>query len=453
MSNSDTTTVHCARYHLQGVNRSVVASLRGRAISVRGGFSSSLRRPAIVPTHVPGLLMGNTSNVTMNVTAGVPARGLSRIVSTYVTCVRGGSVSVRRLVACIGTPSFPAKNCVCNVDNIHRTCLAKHKHIVVHTETRVRANSARSGVIIARVPCNIGGTRLVGGVTSLTGRGGVRNVTGTGSRSSHRNVHVIVSMGHSTGTDIMLGGLCGVAVLRASFNIGGITLMRNHPHLLGLGSLVGCFIRRERSMIVHHARCSLHGTGRHTRVLRKLVVTSSGVSRMVGVVHTTGAPGSTVSNLVRQFRLDRVRSHTVIRVHLHRLAKLVRSRLRTRCRRVRGRVTCLRRVLIGSRLYHGIVGSRLVRMGRGCNSRHHSRVICSSRRFGPRSFCTSSRVVVAVSRVKCVGHAPLDRFHTRGHNKMNSGNARAHSTSFMRRVCPTAVRGAVVFFARGNGYC
>ncbi len=452
MSNSDTTTVHCARTHLRLHNRTVVRSLSGSAISVAGGFSSALGRPAMVPAGVPGLLIGNTDNVTMNVTAGVPARGLDRIVSTYITCVRGGSVSVSNLVRCIGTPSFPAKNFVCNVRNIHSTCRANHNHIVVHTHTRVRPNRGRSGVIIARVPCNIGGTRLVGRVTSLIGRGGVRKVDGTGSRSSHRNVHVIVSIGHSTGTGIILGGLFGVAPLRADFDIGYVTLIGKHPELLALGSYVSGFISRHRSMIVHHAHCSLHGTRRHTRVLRKLVVTDSGVSRIIRVVHDTRGPRTTVRKLVRHFSLSRVRTGTVIRVHLHRLAGLVRRRLHGRCSRLLGRVRCFGRVLGSSGLYVRIVGSRLVKIGRRFNSRHHSRVMCSDRRFGPRSFCTSSRVIVAVDRVKCVGHAPLTRFHTRTQNKMNDGKSDAHSASFIRCVCPTAVRGAVLFFARGKHY-
>ncbi len=306
---------------------------------------------------------------------------------------------------------------------------------------------------MARVPCVIGGTRLVVAVTSLIHSRGVRNVSGIGSRASHRNVHVIVSLGGSTGTDIILGGLCGVATLRSSFDMGGVTLMGNHPRLLGLGSLVHYFIRRHRRIVIHEAGCSLVGDRRHTRLLHKYVVVRSGLSRTVTVVHDSGGTRRTGDHLVRHFRLASHRTTCVIRVHLHRLAGVRRSGLHGRCRRLVGLVSSLGSVLTHIRHEVRVVGSRTARVGRGCNSNHHARVVCTDRRFGPRSFCTSSRVVVAVSRLNCVGHAPLTRFGTRGHNNMNSGNNSSHSRSFVRFVCPTSVRTAVVFFARGKHYC
>lgn len=407
----------------------------------------------MVPAGVPGLLMGNNGNVTMNVTAGVPARGLNRMVSNYYTCVSGGSVSASNLVRCVPTPSFPANTAVCNVRKIGSTCRANGNEVIMHTATRVRSNRGRSGVIVARVPCNIGGRRLIVTVTSLTGRNEISNVTGIGSRSNHRNVHVIISMGHSTGTGILLGGLFGLATLRDSFSMGYVTLIGNHPHLLDLGRYIGCFISRHRSIAVHHARFRLGGTRRHTRVLRKLVVTYSGVSRIIRVVHTDGAPSSTRHGLRGHFRLSRLRDGTVISVHLDRLANLHLRRLRGRFGRLVGAVSCLGRVLGSPRLYGGIVGSRLGRIGRGCNSTHHAVVGPSSRRFGPRSFCPGSPIIVAIDRLKCVGHAPLSRFHRRTHNNINTGNTHAHSGSFARCVCPTAVRRAVLFFAGGNHYC
>ncbi len=403
-------------------------------------------------------MIGNNGNVTINVTAGVPARGLKRIVSNYYTCVSGPSVSASKLVGCVPTPSFPAKTCVCNLRNIESTCRANHNEVIVHTGIRVRANRARSGVIIARVPCNIGGRRLVRCVTRLIGRNGLRNVAGTGSRAKQRKVEVIVSIQHSTGTGIVLGGLFGVATLRDSFSIGSVTLIGNHPELLGLERYVGCFIRRHRRIAVQQAGCSGGGTRRETRLLRTLVATYSGVSRIIRLVHTDHAPRRTVAELVSHFTFSRIRTGCIISVHLSRLANLSVRRLRGRCSSLVTLVTRLRTVLSSPRVYGRIVGSRLLRIGRGCNSTQEAEVVPSRRRFGTRSFCPGGPIIVAVDRLNCIGHAPLDRCHRRLHNNIKTGTIGRESDSFTRLVFPTAVRRALVLFAGGNlyfklGYC
>lgn len=300
VSNSSTTTVHCARVHLTGVTRRLVTSLRGRAISFISGCSNARGVPSIVPAGVPGLLIGNSSNVTMNVTAGVPPRGLARIVGNYLTCVSSRSVDVRKLVRRVPNPSFPATTVVGNHHNVRRTCHANHNGMCVHTHTRIRISTGAKhrAVVIRRVPCRMGGTHLVRGVTRLMGRGHIRNVDTLHSRSSGSNVHVIVRIGHSTINRIILGGLCSRARLRISFNVGVITLRRNRPGVVGLGSVVTTFIHRHHRIIAHHAVFRLHGTHSHTRVLRTLTITLTGVSPVVRLVHRTPAPTRTGATLI-----------------------------------------------------------------------------------------------------------------------------------------------------------
>lgn len=459
ISNSNTTTVHCARTHLDGVSVRVATSVGGGAMSFVPGFSRARGRPAMLPSEFPGLLMGKASNVTMNVTAGVPPRGLHRIVSTIIRVVSsrvtsGRRAAVRRVLRVIGKPSFPANTRVLNAEKVRRTCEAKHNGVEIHTIAGVRPVRGKGGeVVIARLPCVMGGTHLVRGVTRLMESGGVSKVASLDSRSGHRNVEVYVRLHHSIGPGMVLGRLCGRARLRSAFNIVVLTLISGRPGIVGLLRVLRCCLHRRRSIIAEEARCSLGGTRRETRVLRKLLVTLSGVSRIVHVVHNSGGIRRTGTRLVGHFKLDSIRTRTVMSVHLHTLANLRHRGVRTRCTRLVGGVRRCGTVLTSGGLLLNIVGGRVLMVTRGCNSSEEAGVKFSRFSVSVRSLVPHRGIMVAVAGLKCVGEVSVSAFGDRGHNNGNVGKVRALRSSCVQRLFVAADRRCVVFFAGANHIC
>lgn len=463
MSNSKTTTVQCARTHLDGVSVRVLTSVGGSAISFRPGFSRARERPIMLPSHCPGLLIGKASNVTMNVTAGVPPRGLERIISTIIGVVSGvvrrrHRAAVRRVLSVMGNPSFPANTAVLKEEKVRRTCEANHNGVHMHTIAGVRALPGKgSEVVIARLPCLMGGTHLVSGVTRLMESGGVSKVASLGSRSDHRKVEVYVSLHGSTGTGMILGLLCGRARLRSAFNMGVLSLVPGgkdlRPGMLGLGRVLRCCLTRRRSMIAEEAGCSLGGTERQTRVLRNLLGTLSGVSRIVHVVETSRGIRVTGRRLVSHFRLASIRTRTVMSVHLHTLANLRERGLRTRCTSlVRGVHGC-RTVLTSEDLLLHIVQRRVLTVTRGCKSSEGASVKCSMCSVSARSLVPERGAIVAVAGLKCVGEVAMSGFEDRGENKEKVGKVRALRSSCVRRLLVAAARRCLVFFAGAKEMC
>ncbi len=453
VSNSPTTTCHCARTHVDGVDLSVLTSVSGRAISFIPGFSSAAGRPSILPSHFPGLLIGNSANVTINVTAGVPPRGLYRIISTVYLLVSGPRTRLTSVVRFVGNPSFPANNIIVNHDNVHTTCTANHNHVAIHTGARVRRRNGHAHVIVDRVPCRIGLAGLIGSVVRLISSGHVRNVTSIISRSDVRNLQIIVSLGQSTIPRIILGRLFTCARLRIAFNTVVLTLISNAPQILALGRVLRRCVGFRVRIVAHHAIFRLHGTGRHTRVFRTLGATISFVSRIVGVVHGSGSRTSTGLTLVRQFTFSSIRTSTVIGVHLNRLSNLRQRGVRSRLNRLRAHVTSCRSVLTGRNHIGTVIGSRYVGVQSGCNSRHHARVSVISNRISVRSLVPRRRYILALASGNCVGHRTMSDCSTRHHNNHNVGNVAAHSRSIAGDVFVYSDRSCIVFFADLNHIC
>lgn len=454
ISNSPPTTCHCARTEVDGVSLRVLASVRGGAISFVSGCSSHLGRPAILPDHFPGLLMGNSDNVTINVTARVPPRGLNRAVSTIYALVSGPSTRLTRVVRYVPKPSFPANNVVVNEDNVHTTCTANHKGVAMETGARVvRTGGNECGVVIARLPCGIGGTELVRGVTSLMGSGEVRNVSGVRSRSSHGNVRVRVSVGESTSPRVILGRLFSCARLRAAFNTVVLSVISNRPGVLSLGRVLRYCVRFRTRIVHHHASFSLGGTHSETRVLRNLGVTLSFVSRMVGVVEGDGSATDTGTNLVRHFNLSSVRTRTVIRVHLNRLAGVRRAGVRSRVTTLRTGVRRCLRVLTDRPERLRVMGRRVVRVHGGCTSPEEARVYTIDNRISVRSLVPRRRYILALARFKCMGHLSTSACGVRHEKNHNMSNVSHHRRSVTTRVFIVGSRSCILFFASGNEIC
>ncbi len=456
VSNCPTTTCHCARSHVGELSLSVLSSVSGRAISFDPGCSGHLARPGILPIHFPRLLIGNSDNVTINVTARVPPRGLNRIVSNVYYLVSGPRTRLRSVYRCVGKPSFPANNVVVNHTNVHTTCTANENGVIIHNGTRVRRRGGNGfEVIVARVPCGIGGRRLIGGVCSLTTSGGVRNVSSIISCSDghSNNVEVVISLGGSTGPRIILGGLCGGATLRAAFNTVLLTVIGKGPGVLALGRVLRGYVSFRYSVVAHHATCRGHGTRRHTRVLRKLGVTLSFVSRIVGVVHTDGSVPRDGRTLVREFGLSSVRTATVIRVRLNGLSNLrgrgVLSRL-TRGLRFVGRY---RTVLTSRRHVLSVIGARTLGLHSGCSSSHEDRVSSILNRISVRSLVPRRRYILAGAIGNCVGHLPTSACGIRGHNNENVANVAAERSSVIRGVFMYSSRSCMVLFSGFNEVC
>lgn len=454
VSNSSTTTVHCARVHVTGVALRVLHSVSGSAISFVPGCSNSLARPLILPSHVPGLLIGNSCNVTMNVTAGIPPRGLTRIISKLYTVVSGPRVAVSRLVGCVGKPSFPATTVVRKRGNVRSACHANHNSVAIHTEMSVRRVRHKGGhVVIARLPCRIGGTHLIRVVTSLSHRGIVSNVATLHSRSSQDNVHVIVRLHSSIGPRVVLGGLCGRARVRIGFNSVVLTLISKRPHVLGLGRVLCCCLGRRRRIVAEEDHCRLRGTRTGTRVLRNLLVTLSRVSRIVHAVHRSQASRITGATLVSGFNLSRGRTITVLSVHLHHLANLRESGVRTSCGSIRRAVTCLHSLLSDERGVVKMIGTRLASRGGGFKSGHHARVTTTLNSVSIASLVPSGPVAVALAGRGCVGHVSSSSLHARGGNNHNMDKLGVGSKSCIHGVLAASARSQVLFFAGGNGIC
>lgn len=453
VSNSPTTTCECARSHVDGVDVHVLRSVSGSAISFGPGCSSHLGRPSILPAEFPGLLMGNSSNVTINVTAGVPPRGVGRIIRNIGCLVSRPSYSSLSLVRYVGKPSFPATNVVVNAGKVGSTCAANHNGVCLHTHTRViRRGNSRFGVVMARLPCRIHGTTLVTDVTSLIGSGHLRNVSNVGSFAGEGNVRVRVSIGESTGTRIILGGLCGVARVRMAFNIVVLTLISNIPGVLGLGRVLRGCVGFERRIVAHHAGCSLGGTRTETRVLSNLHGTVSVISRVVTAVESYGNNGDrTGLTVVRGFNFSSPRTATVMGFRLNRLTKLRVRGVAGRLTRLGRGVTSCRSVLTGRDEIFSVVGSRSRRVIGGFSSSHEARVDPIVNSISSRSLVPIRRSVLALAGVNCVGHVAISACGTRGHNKENVVNVDHHRRSITGAVFDYSSRSIIFLFAGANG--
>lgn len=423
---SKTTTVHCARTHLAGfARRMYLISLSGGIVSFNPGFSRARGRPLILPVHIPGLLVGNTRKVTINVTADVPARGLYRIISTIGTCVGGSGVAAGRLVGCVGKPSFPAKKVIIGGSSLPTVCRDKRKGVGLHKGIRIRSLGNNGGrLIVARVPCAVVKTKVKGFLGSIYGlirSGGAASVISVSGRSSGRKVHVIVRLGHNTSIRGLGGVLCGGAHLRSAFNMGVLTITGNEPRALDLGRVVRRRISFRFRLTAEGCAALLNGRQRGDRIRRNLVGTYSIVSLVVRVLQKDGSMGSTHTYLMGNrargvgfgstvsggvttvLHFARHRTATVLRVHLCHLVNLRVRTLRGRRRGALRGVTHCRSVLGGCSSVTNIVVRRLSDCGGRFKEGHHAIIRGTRRTIFRRGGVRRRRIIFLVSHFNCTG--------------------------------------------------
>lgn len=405
--------------------RTCLTSLSGGIISFVPGFSRARGRPIILPMGIPGLLIGNTRNVTINVTASVPPRGFKRIVSNIVTCVGGPSVAATRVVRCVPKPSFPAKKVVTGGSSLPTVCRSKINGVGVHKGVRVRGNGNNgSHVMVARVPCAVvktGVKGFLGSICNLMRSGTADSVASVAGRSSGRKVHVILRLGGKTSVRTLRGLLCGGAGLRSAFNIGVLTMTSNEPRAVNIIPVVHRRIGFRCRVTAEGCRALLTGRRSGGRVRRNLVHTYGIVSLVVRVLHNDHDVGSTGTYLAskgasrvafggpssgvvtRRLGFASHRTRTVLRVHLCGLVNLrVRTLVGRRSRALRG-VTGCRSVLRRHSSVTGMVVGRLATFGGTCNGRHGAIVSGLGRTMITTGGVRRRSIIFLVSHFKCTG--------------------------------------------------
>ena len=321
------------RYTEARLSEAATALLSGinqNAVDMKETFDGERKEPAVLPAHLPNLLVNGVIGIAVGMSTYIPPHNLEEIVKAvriWMMAPEGKVPTLARLMKVVQGPDFPLGGIL--------TGDLKEAYTTGRGLLKLRARCAiekgtprRRQLVFDEFPYQVGAESIIARIQKGIKDGRIKGVADVSNTSGQDGPQVTVALNVGTNPEEARDNLYSATQLENTVSMRAVALVGGSPKTLGLREMIKHYADHLRGVTLRRAHFVLEQALRRAHILRGLLAAVSRIEEVIATIRASNDSSSARQALMRLLDIDEEQAEAFLEMRFRRLTALEEDTLR-----------------------------------------------------------------------------------------------------------------------------
>lgn len=349
-------------------------------------FDGSLIEPAVLPAHIPNLIVNGSSGIAVGMSTSIPPHNLGEICDALVFMLDRWTslddIGLQELMQFVKGPDFPTGGLVFRyaedgeTDNLAQAYGTGRSKLVVQAKAHVEElDRNRNRIIVTELPYQVNKTTLLERIAELVRDRRIEGITDLRDESDRQGLRVVIDLTRTVDPYETLDQLYKLTPMRTTFSIIMLALVDGEPRLLSLKHALRVYLEHRFDVIRRRSEYDLARARERAHVLEGYLTALDHLDEVIDLIRRSRTVETARDNLRRQFRLSEVQAQAILDMPLRRLAALERKKIEDEYKEKRELIDFLERLLRDPMMLRDVITQEMMQIKAKYSDRRRTTIV------------------------------------------------------------------------------
>jgi DNA gyrase subunit A len=248
-------------------------------------YDNTEKQPIVLPTMIPNLLVNGACGIAVGMATNIPPHNLNEVIDACLLFLdNSNNVTTDDLMTCVLAPDFPSSGIIFGAEEIKNIYKIGKGKFFLRANTYVESNLNDSCIVINELPYQVNKSKLLESFYSLLSSGLLDGVKSIRDESDKDGLRICIYLNKSKNVDVILNNLFLKTKMQITYNVNMVALVDNIPKLLGLKSIIKCFLDHRREVIYRRTKFNLLKSQNKAHLLEGLCIIVNNLDKLINLI-------------------------------------------------------------------------------------------------------------------------------------------------------------------------
>ena len=325
---------------LASIGAELMVDIEKDTVDFVENFDGSLNEPAVLPAHIPALLVNGASGIAVGMSTNIPPHNLGEVCDALVYMLshweRVDDVTVAELMKFVKGPDFPTggviyrhKDSTDGEDPLAAAYATGRGKITMRAKVHIEdMGRGKSRIIVSELPFQTNKTSLIERIASLVANGKLEGLADLRDESDRQNpVRLVVELQRGADASKVLRDLFKLTPLQDTFGIITLALVDNQPRLLTLKQCLYVYLEHRMEIIRRRSEFDLARAKERAHILEGLLAALDKLTKVIETIRKSKDTETARKNLIKLLKISEIQAQAILDMQLRRLSGLERKKI------------------------------------------------------------------------------------------------------------------------------
>ena len=294
-------------------------------VPFRLNFDDTLKEPDMLPARFPNLLVNGSSGIAVGLATNIPPHNLGEAVNAVIAQIENPDIPLDELMQIIPAPDFPTGGILLKNDEIRKGYETGRGKLTLRARVHVEdAPAGRKLLVITEVPYQVNKAAMLEKILKLSEekKAALGCIYDIRDESDFEGMRAVIELKRDTDPQRVLNLLYKYSDLQVTFGVNMVAIADGKPKLLGLKSLIGCFIDHQKNVVTRRTEYELKQAKARAHILQGLMIAVDNLDEVIALIRGSKTPKEAKLKLMERFQLTDVQAQAILDMRLQRLTNL-----------------------------------------------------------------------------------------------------------------------------------
>jgi DNA gyrase subunit A len=409
-------------------------------------YDDSLQEPAVLPARIPNLLINGSTGIAVGMATNMPPHNLGEVIDAIRLVIDDPEVTVAELMTVLPGPDFPTAAFMIR-DGIAKAYESGRGSVRMRARYHVEEKkNGKRMLVVTELPYQVNKARLVEKIADLVKEKRVEGITALRDESDRKGIRVVMEIRNDVNEQILVNRLYKYTQMQESYGIINLALVDGQPKILGLKSLINCYVAHRKLILERRTRHELKVAGDRRHILEGLKIVLAHVDEVVRIIRQSSDRADARAKLVERYELSEIQANAILDMRLVQLTNLEQDKIENEYQEILRRIADLEDILAHPERLLTMIKDDLAEIKAKYADKRRTEIIADTEAYEEEDLIEEQDVVITLSDRGYIKRQPLDTYHAQKRGGKGVSSATNRTEDFTKDVLVTTVKSHVLFF-------
>jgi DNA gyrase subunit A len=309
-------------------------------------YDGTNKEPTVLPSPVPQLLLNGSLGIAVGMATNIPPHNLGETIDAAIHLLDNPDADTEDLFQFIKGPDFPTGGEIFNKEHIISAYSQGKGSIKVRGKAKIIEKARSAQIIINEIPYGVKKSKMVEQFAKLVKDGKLEGVRDIRDESDREGLRVAVDLKRNAYPQKVLNRLFNYSSLQKKFHLNMIALVDGiQPRVLSLVEMLDYYLQHRMEVVTRRLQYNLKKAKKRAHILEGLYKALVDIDKIIKTIKASENKEDAKGNLMEEYDLTERQALAILRMRLHRLAKLERVEVENELKEKREKIEELTAIL------------------------------------------------------------------------------------------------------------
>ncbi len=451
----------------------ILEDIEKETVDFQENYDGSAIEPIVLPSRVPNLLINGAGGIAVGMATNIPPHNLGEIINACCALIDHQNGEKIDLLQYVNGPDFPTGGIILGKSGIKDAFETGRGSVLIRSRVNIEELPRdKKAIIVTEIPFQVNKSHLVEQIADVARSKKVEGISDLRDESDRDGVRIVIELSKSINPEIVLNQLYKFTRMQTSFGVNMLSLKAGKPELMGLKSMLDCFISFRQEVITRRTKFELKKARTRAEVLVGLAIAVANIDEIIKLIRESKDPSTAKRLLLEKnwsadsvrdmieliddpnskivegiYKLSNEQAKAILELRLQRLTALGKDEIDIEIKEISKKITNFLEILRSRSKMLKILKDELQFIKDKFNTPRRTEIQDTYLEHEEEDLIQSEEMVITVSHVGYIKRVPLSSYRAQKRGGKGRAGMSTRDEDFVSQVFVVNTHTPILFFS------